>query len=200
MSTPNSDALYVFDSLAVNVPPGVLIVTWPPGPETWMALETRQTANPNNPDPIMTSPTNMVTIIRTLLIALLPALASGAAGWAGATTAAPAAYGVPHAVQNCLSGDTSAPHFAQKLAMMISLSFSPHPGLPCCFPGYEPIYLKMLTTGLSFSMRFQPQDPGRPERAVSGTQTPGTALHSGELSDTSPSAPLRRPERNTSGE
>src|ERR1039458_5016212 len=104
MSTPNSDALYVFDSLAVNVPPGVLIVTWPPGPETWMALETRQTANPNNPAPIMPSPTNMATIIRTILTALLPELASGAAGWAGATTAAPAADGVAHAVRKCFWG------------------------------------------------------------------------------------------------
>ncbi len=56
-----------------------------------------------------------------ILSALLPELAGGATGWTVPITAGPAAEGVPHEVQNCLSGDISVPHFAQKLAMLISL-------------------------------------------------------------------------------
>jgi len=39
--------------------------------------------------------------------------AGAAAGWAGITTAGAAATGAPHAVQNCLPGDTSA-HISHK--------------------------------------------------------------------------------------
>jgi len=60
-----------------------------------------------------------------ILTALLPEGAGGSAGCAETPTAEPAAAGAPHAVQICLSGDNAAPHFVQKLAMTISLLFSP---------------------------------------------------------------------------
>jgi hypothetical protein len=57
-------------------------------------------------------------IIKMILSALLPEGAGATTGWlaTGGTAAA------PQDVQNCLSGDTSDPHFAQKLATMFSFS------------------------------------------------------------------------------
>jgi hypothetical protein len=88
---------------------------------------------------MMPSPTKTATMIRMILSALPPELggapAGGAYGWeygTGAGAAYPvaaAAVGAPHAVQNCVSEDTAAPHFVQKLATVVSLSFQTLSGI-----------------------------------------------------------------------
>jgi hypothetical protein len=72
---------------------------------------------------------NTARIIRMILSALLPDFAGTATGCTGTTTAGTAAAGAPQAAQNCVLGDSSAPHFEQKLATMISLSLGFDPGI-----------------------------------------------------------------------
>src|ERR1700691_1380559 len=43
----------------------------------------------------------------------------------------------PRAVRNVMLGDSPRTHFASSPAMMRSLSFGPHTGDPCYFPGSE---------------------------------------------------------------
>jgi hypothetical protein len=58
-----------------------------------------------------------------ILTALLPEVAGAAVGWSVVGWAAAAAR-VPQDVQNCSPAGNAEPHFAQKLATMISLSLS----------------------------------------------------------------------------
>src|SRR5271166_1600904 len=125
-SVPRSDAVNVSVGLVVILPSGVSIVTVPPGPLTWTPRETRYPTYPMAPRPSKPSPTTMATTIRMILTALPPVLAGAPIGWK-AVGWGTATAGAPQDLQNCSPVDNAAPHFAQKLATMISLSLSFRP-------------------------------------------------------------------------
>src|ERR1039458_2690735 len=144
-----------------------------------MARETRHIEYPKIPAPTMPSPTNMATMTRMILTALPPPEQQprAATGWAVATTAAPAADDAPHAVQNCLSGGTSAPHFVQKLAMMVSLMFRSVVASGTSMLLAQLLATRQYTSIGSGQVRLLHSLPvprsGRTERAVYGRQPPG---------------------------
>jgi hypothetical protein len=82
----------------------------------------------------------MATTIKTILTVLVPDLAGAAAGGTSTGGAADNATGVPHAVQDCAPTESSAPHFEQMLATIISLKLDVFQEAAFLVPGDMPLY------------------------------------------------------------
>src|SRR5271156_6370093 len=96
-----------------------------------MERATRHKLNAKIADPSIPKPMTTATTIRMILTALPPEPGGAAADGGypitcgGIGPPAPAKTGAPHDVQNWVSEDNTAPHFVQKLAILVSLSTHP---------------------------------------------------------------------------